>query len=60
MDPVTLQAIATVLVAVAFFGVCWWAYAPSRKGRFEDAGMLPFADEDEQLHKKSGMETNND
>src|SRR5690625_3674804 len=31
MDAGTLGTISTVLVAVAFAGVCWWAFAPRRK-----------------------------
>ncbi len=58
MDPVTLQTIATVLVAVAFFGVSWWAFSPSRKQRFDDAAKLPFDENDEETHQRSGKETN--
>ncbi|WP_049721397.1 CcoQ/FixQ family Cbb3-type cytochrome c oxidase assembly chaperone [Gilvimarinus polysaccharolyticus] len=45
MDKGTWGAISTVLVAIAFVGVCWWAFAPSRRKRFEDDANLPFADE---------------
>ncbi|MDO3381859.1 cbb3-type cytochrome oxidase subunit 3 [Gilvimarinus algae] len=45
MDKGTLGAISTVLVAIAFAGVCWWAFSPKRKKRFDDAANLPFADE---------------
>lgn len=45
MDAGTLGAISTVLVMVAFFGVCWWAFAPKRKKRFEEDAKLPFADD---------------
>ncbi len=56
MDQGTLQSIATVLVAVAFAGVCWWAFHPRRRERFEDAANLPFAENDELIHKRSGKE----
>ena len=46
MDAGTLGAISTVLVMIAFFGVCWWAFAPKRKKRFEEDAKLPFADDD--------------
>lgn len=46
MDKGTLGAISTVMFAIAFFGVCWWAFAPKRRQRFDDAAQLPFADED--------------
>jgi cytochrome c oxidase cbb3-type subunit 4 len=45
MDAGTLGAISTVLVMIAFFGVCWWAFSPKRKKRFEEDANLPFADE---------------
>jgi cytochrome c oxidase cbb3-type subunit IV len=44
MDAGTLGAIATVLVTVAFFGVCCWAFSPRLKQRFEEDAKLPFAD----------------
>lgn len=42
MDAGTLGTISTLLVTVAFAAVCWWAFAPRRKKRFEDASKLPF------------------
>ncbi|MCH9692268.1 MAG: cbb3-type cytochrome c oxidase subunit 3 [Gammaproteobacteria bacterium] len=47
MDINSLRALATVLVAVAFVGVCWWAFSPKRKKRFEEDAQLPFADEEQ-------------
>lgn len=43
----TLRIIAVVLGALAFLGVCWWAFSPSRRKRFEEDARLPFADEEE-------------
>lgn len=51
MDVGTLGAISTVLVTIAFFGVCVWAFSPKLKKRFEDDARLPFADEAE--HKQT-------
>jgi cytochrome c oxidase cbb3-type subunit IV len=45
MDINSLRALSTVLVAIAFVGVCWWAFAPKRRQRFEEAARLPFIDE---------------
>ena len=46
MDLVTaMRAGSTVLTLLIFVGVVWWAYAPSRKRRFENDALLPFADE---------------
>ncbi len=47
MDVGTLGAISTVLVTIAFFGVCFWAFSPKLKKRFEEDAKLPFADEPE-------------
>ena len=46
MDVGTLGAISTVLVTIAFFGVCYWAFSPKLKRRFEEDAKLPFADDD--------------
>ncbi len=41
----TLRSLSTVFVAIAFAGVCWWAFSPKRRKRFNDAANLPFADD---------------
>ncbi|MEC8428430.1 MAG: cbb3-type cytochrome c oxidase subunit 3 [Pseudomonadota bacterium] len=45
MDINDIRAFSTVLMMITFIGICWWAFAPRRKKRFEDAANLPFADE---------------
>lgn len=45
MDVGTLGAISTVLVTIAFFVVCYWAFSPKLKKRFEEDAKLPFADD---------------
>lgn len=52
MDINDLRSLATVLVFLAFFGVLWWAYGPSRKGYFDKASQLPFADEADEKNEK--------
>ncbi len=61
MDINTLRSAATVLVAIAFFAVCWWAFSPSRRKQFEEAAQLPFADEpnEESIATDSADETKN-
>ena len=53
MDQGTLEGIGTLLALLAFIAVCVWAYSGRNKARFDEAAMLPFADEmaaaDEQL-----------
>jgi cytochrome c oxidase cbb3-type subunit 4 len=45
MDINTLRSISPILVLLAFIGVCWWAFSPRRRKRFEEAAKLPFAEE---------------
>jgi cytochrome c oxidase cbb3-type subunit 4 len=33
-------------VTIAFFGVCYWAFSPKLKKRFEEDAKLPFADDE--------------
>jgi cytochrome c oxidase cbb3-type subunit 4 len=46
MDINDFRTLSTVLVFLAFIGVAWWAYGPSRKKYFDDAAQLPFHDDD--------------
>ncbi len=54
MDINTLRGISTILVMIAFIGICLWAYSSKRKSKFDDAANLPF--EDEEIAKRT---TNN-
>lgn len=56
MDIDILRQIAVVLGALAFLAVCWWAFSPKRKKRFEEDAKLPFADE-EQTSDKAARES---
>ena len=56
MDINTVRGLSTIFVAIAFFGVCWWALSPKRKKRFEEAANLPFADE-QQSNKRAGEDS---
>ena len=48
MDMDDIRGITTLLVMLAFLGVCFWAYSSKQKDRFDEAANLPFADEDDQ------------
>ncbi|HEY7657289.1 MAG TPA: cbb3-type cytochrome c oxidase subunit 3 [Burkholderiales bacterium] len=51
MDINLLRSLVTVAALAAFLGIAWWAYAPSRRERFERDALLPFGDdEDEGVH----------
>lgn len=59
MDAGTVGAISTVLVTIAFFGVCLWAFSPKLKKRFEDDAKLPFADDEEKTERAAKQPENN-
>ena len=42
MDINDLRSLLTVLAFGSFIGIIWWAYAPSRRARFERDARLPF------------------
>ena len=44
-----MKTIGLLLAMLGFALICWWAYAPSNRKRFDEDAMLPFVDE-----KKSG------
>lgn len=48
MDINDMRGITTLLVMIAFIGICVWAYSSRRKADFDEAAQLPFSDEDEE------------
>jgi len=40
MDINLVREALTVLAMGAFAGIVWWAYAPARKGAWEEKGRL--------------------
>lgn len=57
MDINDVRGFSTVLMMLAFAGICWWAFSPRRKKRFIDAANLPF--EDEKKHQQSQSDGEN-
>ncbi|BCE00669.1 cbb3-type cytochrome oxidase subunit 3 [Marinicellulosiphila megalodicopiae] len=45
MDINTLRGIATILAILGFAAVCYWAFSKRNKKAFDEAAMLPFADD---------------
>lgn len=41
MNYAVLHSIATVAAMIAFAAVCWWAYRPGNRQRFEEDARLP-------------------
>lgn len=46
MDITDLRGVTTLLVMIAFIGVCIWAYSSKRKSSFDEAAQLPFSEDD--------------
>lgn len=40
-----IRGLGTLVVMIAFIGLILWVFSPRRKAEFDDATMLPFADE---------------
>ncbi len=54
MDINDLRGLSTLLLMIAFIGLCFWAYSSKRKKSFDEAANLPFADE--ELNRKTQEE----
>ncbi|MDA8109783.1 MAG: cbb3-type cytochrome c oxidase subunit 3 [Betaproteobacteria bacterium] len=54
MDINDFRSLVTVVTFAFFLGVVWWAYAPSRKARFERDGMLPFEEDGQPQSSEAG------
>jgi cytochrome c oxidase cbb3-type subunit 4 len=46
-----LRGLITVVTLLTFLGICWWAYRPSNRGRFEEDARLAFDE-----HELDGLE----
>ncbi|MHB1213359.1 MAG: cbb3-type cytochrome oxidase subunit 3 [Thiobacillus sp.] len=46
MDSGTISGIVTAVFVLVFIGIVWWAYSSSNAQSFEDAGRLPFDEDD--------------
>ncbi|MFJ5300443.1 cbb3-type cytochrome oxidase subunit 3 [Pseudomonas sp. NPDC088368] len=49
MDIGMIRGLGTVVVMVAFIGLALWVFSPRRKAEFDDATLLPFADDPEAI-----------
>ena len=47
-----LNAIATVLAMLTFFGIIWWAFSKGRKKANAEAANLPFVLPDEGIKEQ--------
>ncbi len=46
MDHGTISGIVTAVFIAVFIGIVWWAFSKGNRKRFEDAGRLPFDDDE--------------
>jgi cytochrome c oxidase cbb3-type subunit 4 len=53
MDVNDLRAVLTVVSFVAFIGIAFWAYSGKRQKAFDEAAMLPFADDEPEAGQPS-------
>ncbi|RJG10618.1 cbb3-type cytochrome c oxidase subunit 3 [Pseudomonas cavernicola] len=49
MDIGMIRGLGTVVVMVAFIGLALWVFSGRRKKDFDEATMLPFADDPEAI-----------
>jgi cytochrome c oxidase cbb3-type subunit 4 len=49
MDIGMIRGLGTVVVMVAFIGLALWVFSPRRIAEFDDATLLPFADDPEAI-----------
>jgi cytochrome c oxidase cbb3-type subunit 4 len=45
-DPGLIKGLIAVITMFTFLGICWWAYRPGNRERFERDGLLAFADDE--------------
>lgn len=53
MDAGVIGSIVTVVSFVFFVGIIWWAYHRENRKKFEDAGNLPFQEEDDGIDRRA-------
>ena len=39
-----LRGLITLITLLTFLGICWWAYRPSNRARFEEDAWMAFDD----------------
>ena len=46
IDMGIVRGLIVVVSLATFLGICWWAYRPASRGRFENDGWLVFDPEE--------------
>lgn len=47
-----MRSAVTIISMLTFIGIVLWAYSARRKNDFDEAAMLPFADDNELNYKE--------
>jgi cbb3-type cytochrome oxidase subunit 3 len=55
-----IQGLLTLLLMVLFIGIVIWAYSGRQKKRFDEASMLPFAEDEGTQGERRKGEKNHD
>jgi cytochrome c oxidase cbb3-type subunit 4 len=55
IDEGILRGLIAIISLATFLGICWWAYRPRSRARFEQDALLVF-DEDEQPRPREAEE----
>ncbi|OUS40573.1 hypothetical protein A9R00_05335 [Oleispira antarctica] len=56
MDINDVRGLGTIFALFSFLCIVAWAYSSHRKNRFEDDGMIPFMDEDDDATDKKAID----
>jgi len=48
-----VRGLITVVTLATFLGICWWAYRPASRERFEADGLLVFEEGEESSAGRS-------
>ncbi|MBK7948957.1 MAG: cbb3-type cytochrome c oxidase subunit 3 [Deltaproteobacteria bacterium] len=56
MDEGIVRGLIAVISLATFLGICWWAYRPQSRERFERDAMLVF-DEDDRASGRVGRKS---
>jgi cytochrome c oxidase cbb3-type subunit 4 len=56
LDLGLVRGMITVLTLLTFVGICWWAYRPSSRQRFEEDAWLPFEGAEAELVRSRDIE----
>ncbi|MBX8536301.1 cbb3-type cytochrome c oxidase subunit 3 [Pseudomonas cichorii] len=51
MDIGMIRGLGTLVVMAAFIGLALWVFSPRRKAEFDDATLLPFADDPQAIEQ---------